>query len=343
MLVIDGFGEGGVQQAYLRLIDEYKLVFKNVYLVILQESESDLPIFSKDNFHVFKLNSPQLCDLLNLIRFFKIVHSVSPQYMIASIYRSQVWSALLKNTSTKLIWVEHNTYINREPKKWLLMRLLSFRVNKIVGVSDDVKKITENKLKTKVVTIPNPYTFSPSKTLKISRKNDFVYIARMTSQKNPELAIKSFASFCLKFDVDSNLHFIGSGDLLVKLRNLARDLGVEKRCIFYGRVKNLEISKILQSSKTLISTSVIEGMPLVRLEALMSGCCVVTTNTGGNHFFNNLKSFGFLVSYGSHDNFVNLMKESLNSKYWTKSMIAKRSSISSLFEPRVISKRLIQF
>jgi glycosyltransferase involved in cell wall biosynthesis len=343
MLIVDGFGEGGVQQAYIRLINEYKLLFSKVYLVVLQATEKDLPFISKDNCQVFKLNSPKLIDCQNFKRFMNIVRTASPQFMIASIYRSQIWSALVKGSATKLIWVEHNTYINRKGSQWLLMRILSRRVDKIVGVSDDVKKITENKLKTQVITIPNPYTLLPSIRLNLVRKNDFVYISRMTNQKNPEFAIKCFASFCLQSSINAKLHLVGDGYLLENLRSLVEYLGIEKQCIFYGRVENTRIDKILKSSKTLISTSIIEGMPLVRIEALISGCCVVTTNTGGTHFFNNLQNSGFFVSDGTLNNFVELMEKSLNPKYWTKSMVIKRSSISSLFEPRRISERLIKF
>jgi aspartate/methionine/tyrosine aminotransferase len=85
----------------------------------------------------------------------------------------------------------------------------------------------------------------------------------------------------------------------------------------------------------------IEGMSLVRLEALASGCCVVTTNTGGAHLFDYAKDLGFFICNATAEDFSNAMFNSLNSKYWTFEMVKKRTGIIGDFSATKIAINLI--
>jgi glycosyltransferase involved in cell wall biosynthesis len=341
MLVIDGFGQGGIQQAYKVLIREYCRNFERVYLVILQPCELELKIESFPNFEVLRVNSRQLIDISNFIAFRKIIIEVNPNIIIASIYRSQIWSALVKKNSTMLIWVEHNTYVNRTLVQWKVMKFLVNRVNKLVGVSNDVSDITERKLKRETITIPNPITFDQQFFVKDPRKNDFIFVSRMTKQKNPDLMLFSFSHFLSKYNTPSTLHIVGGGALLDSSIQLAKELSIYEHCIFYNWVDINKVKELMSISKTLVSTSLIEGMPLVRLEALASGCCVVTTNTGGAHLFNNAGDLGFFVVNATAEDFSNAMYNSLNPKYWTSEIVAKRTGLIREFSATKIAANLI--
>jgi len=63
------------------------------------------------------------------------------------------------------------------------MKVFSKRVDKIVGVSIDVSNFTGSKLNKPVITIPNPYTHKSLIQISKKRHNDFVFVARLTSQK----------------------------------------------------------------------------------------------------------------------------------------------------------------
>jgi glycosyltransferase involved in cell wall biosynthesis len=341
MLVIDGFGQGGIQQAYKVLIREYCRNFERVYLVILQSSELELKIENFPNFEVLRVDSRKLIDISNFIKFRKKIIDINPDIIIASIYRSQIWSALVKKNSTKLIWVEHNTYVNRTLVQWKVMKILVSRVNKLVGVSNDVSNMTESKLKKETTTIPNPITFNQQSFVKDLRDNDFIFVSRMTQQKNPDLMILSFANFLAKYNISSTLHVVGGGALLDSSIQLAKELSIFEHCIFYNWVEINKVQELMSKSKTLVSTSSIEGMSLVRLEALASGCCVVTTNTGGAHLFNYAKDLGFFIVNATAEDFSNAMFNSLNPKYWTSEMVEKRTRIIGEFSATKIAINLI--
>jgi glycosyltransferase involved in cell wall biosynthesis len=95
------------------------------------------------------------------------------------------------------------------------------------------------------------------------------------------------------------------------------------------------------TSSTLVSTSIIEGMSLVRLEALASGCCVVTTNTGGAHLFDSISRNGFFIVNSDIDAIGQAMLESLKPIYWLNSAMLARARIVENFNPEIIANSLI--
>ena len=210
-LIIDSFGNGGIQEVYRILIDEYKKKFNHINLVILQATLNEISINSSHKISIYHLNAKNFFDLIALFRFRTIYINLNSDYYIASIYRAQIWSVIIKKSNSKLIWVEHNTYFSRSRLQWIIMRLLSLRVNKIVAVSRDVKIFSQKKLKRSISVVPNPSTFTKPKSLKVKRQNHFVFIGRLVEQKNPILLLHSFAKFLELFDDNSFLHIIGDG------------------------------------------------------------------------------------------------------------------------------------
>lgn len=341
ILVIDGFGQGGIQQAYRILFEEYCKTFGNDYLIIIRTSTVEIEIPYIENLSIIRLNSKNLTDIFNFYKFNRIIHQIKPDFIIASIYRSQIWAALSKSKYTKLIWIEHNTYLSRTKSQWNLMKVLSNKVDKIVGVSDDVKELTELKLGKPVVTIPNPCTFTSSGHNLYNKSSDFIFVSRMSSQKNPELMLRSFARIVDKLAATSKLHMVGDGNLLDSFKLLSKELNIDSRCVFHGWLKIELVQELMSTSSTLVSTSIIEGMSLVRLEALASGCCVVTTNTGGAHLFDSISRDGFFVVNSDIDAIGQAMLESLKPIYWLNSAVLTRARIVENFNPETIANSLI--
>jgi glycosyltransferase involved in cell wall biosynthesis len=343
LLVIDGFGHGGIQQAYKILIKEFSKNFNRVFLIIIESGMYELDIEMEKNLTVVRLKSKKLFDIKTMYRFKKIIDKIQPSIIISSIYKSQIWSAYVKPKTSKLIWIEHNTYYQRTKLQWNLMKVLSRRVDKIVGVSSNVSDFTESKLNKIVVTIPNPFTHNSAFTITSQRKKDFIFVARLTLQKNPELMILSFAEFVRTYDSSSRLHIVGGGVMLKSLKFMANELKLRDNCIFHGFVSISKVQELMQNSKTLISTSRFEGMALVRLEALANGCCVVSTNTGGTDLFDSVRNYGFFVVDSDAKNIAKAMFESLESRYWSEENIGARKAIVKHFQPSVIASKLIEF
>ena len=77
------------------------------------------------------------------------------------------------------------------------------------------------------------------------------------------------------------LHLVGggSGDQKQECLRLARDLG--RRVIVHGQLPQKRLAQIFRQSHIFVLSSFFEGLPLVVLEALASGCRVVATDLPG--------------------------------------------------------------
>lgn len=157
------------------------------------------------------------------------------------------------------------------------------------------------RLSKKSVVIPNPFqdklglsTFLPYK----ERNPEVVHVARIVfSQKRQDLMLDAFRLF-LKKHPDCVLSFYGDGPDLEKLRQKAKDFGIEKNVVFHGAVS--EIPAKIRSAKLLVLTSDYEGIPNVILEAFSAGVPVVSTDTspGGARFLLGDGECGLLARRG---------------------------------------------
>lgn len=341
---IDGFAQGGGQEVLKLIISELSKSDVSQTLIILQSTIKDIALPSVPYLENIELRAKNLFDLKYFFTFRKLLKLRKPDLIISSFFRSQIWSALCKPRSSKLIWVEQNTYTRRTKSQWMLMKLLSLRVNKIICVSKEVLELTKLRIRDKGELVPNPINFPLTFNLTQYRDIDFVFIGRMVEQKSPELTINSFANYlaCFKPNETSCLHLIGDGELLEKMKELVIALNLEKSCFFHGELNIEETMIVLKRSKVLVSTSTIEGFGLARLEALANGCCVITTNTGGATQFLSNKSitpelvFGAFIVDSDVDEIANSMYISLQDEYWTnEAILGRRYLVNDLSAEKV--------
>jgi glycosyltransferase involved in cell wall biosynthesis len=104
-----------------------------------------------------------------------------------------------------------------------------------------------------------------------------------------------------------HLAVIGSGPEEERLRSLARDLSIENRVHFLGRVDEDRKWAVLRSADLYLSASMHEGFGLVYLEAMTAGLPVITPNEGGQSDFLEDGKTGYLVPPGDVDELAKVM------------------------------------
>ena len=74
---------------------------------------------------------------------------------------------------------------------------------------------------------------------------DVIYVGRLVQRKKPLLLLEAFALARSKLPDHASLVFVGEGDLLPRLRDRARELGVADRVRFTGHVNDFEALSLL--------------------------------------------------------------------------------------------------
>lgn len=137
--------------------------------------------------------------------------------------------------------------------------------------------VNQGVLESKIVVIPNGVDekkYSPSKKKKAGIV--VLFVGRMTWVKNPEILIKAFLRIA---DNSVKLVFMGSGDLLLKLKKKYADERIE----FLGYISDEEKKiDIMQRSDVFVLPSKYEGMSLSLLEAMSCGLSSITTDVASH-------------------------------------------------------------
>lgn len=112
---------------------------------------------------------------------------------------------------------------------------------------------------------------------KYNIENKFVIgnVGRLSYQKNPEFLIDIFFNI-YKNKKSSVLLIVGNGELMQKLKNKVKLLGIEDKVLFLGETNDVDL--ILQAMDVFLLPSRYEGLGMVLVEAQSNGLKCYTSN-----------------------------------------------------------------
>lgn len=106
---------------------------------------------------------------------------------------------------------------------------------------------------------------------------DVLWVGKFDFRKQLGIALRSIAE---TKNPHIKLHIVGAGNSL-PYQVLAKELGIEGQCKWYGAIPHEEVQRIMQESDVFFFTSVAEGTPHVVLEAIGNNLPVICFNTCG--------------------------------------------------------------
>jgi glycosyltransferase involved in cell wall biosynthesis len=100
-------------------------------------------------------------------------------------------------------------------------------------------------------------------------------VGRLSEQKGQDIAVRAFARARAR---DVRLRLVGEGPERARLEHLVDQLGVGERVDFVGKSDALDH---LRACQLVVVPSRWEGLSLLVLEAMATGCAVIATQRGG--------------------------------------------------------------
>ena len=191
-----------------------------------------------------------------------------------------------------VIDTEHGVYLSPQIRHKVLTKMISPLVNKVIAVSDDVKKAVSSHdyiSESRIVTITNGIDINKysqrdnaaakKRELGLSGETEVIgNVARLSPEKDHKTLLEAFSLVSKKVP-SVKLVIAGDGILMEELEIETKELGMEDNVIFLGLRK--DVPELLSTFDLFVLSSIREGIPLTILEAMAAGLPVVGTNVGG--------------------------------------------------------------
>lgn len=287
-------------------------------------------------------------DSLSVKDIRKVVKKVSPTIIHAHDMRANVLAYLSRTGIPVISHIHNNNFDSRGLSlKSLLFYAAAHKAKHIFWVSKTsfdgyyFKKslsqkseilynvINVNNLNNKVTQDTNNYDY------------DFVYLGRLTYQKNPERLIDIMEK-TIKKNPKIKFAILGDGDLTEVVENLIQTKQLNKQIAYLGFSNNPY--KILKCSKGMLMSSRWEGLPMCALESIALGVPVISTPADGLKEIIVNDENGFLSE--NDDEIVNrllkLYEDKGYQKHLSEGAYQKTSEIMNLDNYKSAIKRVYQ-
>ncbi|MBI2523566.1 glycosyltransferase [Candidatus Woesearchaeota archaeon] len=116
--------------------------------------------------------------------------------------------------------------------------------------------------------------FYPKKSYKHAENLSFVYVGRLSFEKNIDIIIKAF-QILDKRGIDFSLKIVGDGPARKYLKGIVKRYGLESKIIFTGELYGDALKKIYRKTDVFVTASTMETLGMSILEALASGTPVI--------------------------------------------------------------------
>lgn len=155
----------------------------------------------------------------------------------------------------------------------------------IISAVKGVENVLKNKYDKDTIVIPETgikIVYKPAED--ITKKEDcfnILWVGRFIGTKKLDIALRTMEK--VKHLKNIKLHIVGFGmnNEDVKYKNMAKELGIEDKCIWYGKQDNTKVMELMQRMDVFFFTSIMEATSTVTLEAIQNRLPIVCHDTCG--------------------------------------------------------------
>jgi glycosyltransferase involved in cell wall biosynthesis len=135
-----------------------------------------------------------------------------------------------------------------------------------------------------------------------------IHVGGFSFEKNHEGLLSIYKKHLEKYP-NTHLHLLGEGPKRAEIQKLSETLGLNDKVTFYGWVSNP--MNYVRKADVLVLPSIIEGLPGVILEAMISKVVTVAYNIGGVSEVVQNNETGYLVTKNDEAGFVKALEKAL--------------------------------
>lgn len=293
--VLGGMNQGGTENFLMNLyrnIDRKKIQFD---FLVNRKGNFDKEI-EKLGGRIYYIPALQKIGQVAYVKKLDNFLKQHTEYKIIHSHLNQVTGLILERAKKFNIPVRiahsHNSgfpknIIKRIYKNYLGSKILD-NATLLLGCSDKANKWLYKDQSNKALIINNgveiyKFKYNDEKRKKIRKElnikeNEIVigHVGRFSSQKNHKFLIKIFKKYSEKNE-NARLLLVGDGKLKKQIEKMIKKYDIDQKVIMTGN-RN-DISQIYQAIDLFVFPSLYEGLPLVLIEAQISGLSILASST----------------------------------------------------------------
>lgn len=321
LFFLESFGGGGAERVLLTILRHLDMKRYDVTVVVMH----DWGVYS-EAYHSLDINVVAVLGTLSTLKDrvkSKLMYEyLSPQLVARWIFaklEADVYVAFVEGFCTKIL-----SHVHTAGKKiaWVHIDLESFpwtiesgiyknlqeetnaykQYDNIVGVSDDVARITEKRYDLqKVRTLYNPIdevrlkemSDQPASIQIDKAKFNIISVGRLTKQKGYDELINLISAMAVK-NPNLQLYIVGDGGEKNKLQSMIGSYGLNDKVKLTGFLENPYA--LMKDMDLFVCSSVAEGYSLVIAEAMTVGLPVVSMSCAGPRELLDNGKYGIICS-----------------------------------------------
>lgn len=232
----------------------------------------------------------------------KIIRQQKPDMVIAERTTSYGFLAALSGSKTIAIAQQGRTDLWPESSVLLpfkkIIQKYAFKKAHLIHAWGPVMTISMKEIgvdMNKVLVLPKGIDlslFNPG--INNSNKIEAIVTRSLQPEYRHDSILKAFSILNRK-GIDFSLTIVGDGTRLQYLKDLSKDLQIENKVIFTGRIPNTALPKLLQQSNIYISMPITEGVSASLFEAMACNCYPVVSDILGNQSWIKHRKNGQLI------------------------------------------------
>jgi glycosyltransferase involved in cell wall biosynthesis/O-antigen/teichoic acid export membrane protein len=172
-------------------------------------------------------------------------------------------------------------------------------------------------------------------------KPTILYLGRLKSYKSVDVLINAFEKV-LDTVPEARLVIAGSGEEESSLRKLVRELGMDEKVEFLGKVTEAAKVSLMQKAWVFVNPSYMEGWGITTIEANACGTPVVASDVPGLRDSVRNPHSGYLVEYGNPDAFADKILKIITNTSHRKELSENSVEWAKRFSWDASAKRLIE-
>lgn len=212
--------------------------------------------------------------LKGIAGLYKFCRKFNPDVIHSHLYYGAVYSFF--QFGVPHVYTHHNIKLKTKP---VMYKFLDLRTSSYIGICNACTNMLRSVTRKEVVNIDNGVDAAriiPKKNYLPSKPLRVVSIGTLSIQKNHELLFRAISALV---DLDFTVTVAGEGSQTARLKNLVDELGIAQKVTFIGNSSN--VKQLLHDSDLFVMCSAWEGLPIVQIEATLTGLPVLVTDVGG--------------------------------------------------------------